>query len=139
MKFKKFGTKYVVRIEKGEEIVTSLQKFCEDNNIKLANFTGIGAVNKATVGVFEADTKAYNKKEVTGNHEITSLVGNVSQLDGKPCLHIHVNLADVNCTVIGGHLNSAYVSVTCEIFFDVIDGIVNKKYSEEIGVNLFDI
>ena len=139
MKFKKFGSKYVVRIEKGEEIVTVLEKFCNDNHIKLASLTGVGAVNKATVGVFEADTRAYNKKEITGDHEITSLIGNVSELDGKACLHIHVNLADVNCNVVGGHLNSAYVSVTCEIVFDVIDGIIDKKYNEEIGVNLLNI
>jgi predicted DNA-binding protein with PD1-like motif len=44
MKFKKFGNKWVVSINIGEEIVETLKKFCEDNQIKLGTINGIGAV-----------------------------------------------------------------------------------------------
>ena len=30
MEYKKFGNKYVMRIDKGEEIVDTLKKFCQD-------------------------------------------------------------------------------------------------------------
>ena len=33
MEYKKFGSKYVVRLNKGEEIVASLVKFAEEENI----------------------------------------------------------------------------------------------------------
>jgi len=35
MKFKKFGNKWVVSINIGEEIVETLKKFCKDNNMRL--------------------------------------------------------------------------------------------------------
>lgn len=138
MEFKKFGNKYVVRIDRGEEIVETLKKFCSDNNIVLASVAGLGAVNKATIGLFETSKKEYHSTTVTGDHEISSLVGNISTMNGEPYLHIHVTLADKDYKVCGGHLNSAYVSATCELVVDSIEGSVDRKFSEEIGLNLYD-
>ena len=137
MEFKKFGNKYFVRIDKGEEIVESLKKFCEKNNIKLGTITGIGATNKVTVGLFKAETKEYHSTELTGNFEIAPLHGNISTMSGKTYLHLHVNLCNKEHKSFGGHLNSATVSATFEAVIDVIDGEVDRAFSEEIGLNLF--
>ena len=48
MDFQKIGSKFIVRIDKGEEIVDTLTKFCLDNNITLGSISGIGATNDAT-------------------------------------------------------------------------------------------
>lgn len=137
MECKKFGNKYVVRIDKGEEIVETLKKFCTQNNIKLGSVYGIGAVNKATIGLFEIGKKEYHSTTVNGDHEITSLVGNVSTMNGQTYLHIHVNLANAKHEVCGGHLNSAFVSATCELIVDAIEGSVDREFSQEIGLNLY--
>lgn len=44
---------------------------------------------------------------------------------------------DENGNAIGGHLNSATVSATCEMIITVIDGTVDRYFDEEIGLNLF--
>ena len=137
MEFRKFGNKYVVRLEKDEEAVESIKILCEEQDIKLGTIAGIGATNKAIIGLFETSTKEYHSKELTGDMEITSLVGNISQMDGEVYLHIHVNLADHNNNVFGGHLTSAIISATGEIIIDSIDGTVDRKFNEEIGLNLF--
>lgn len=137
MKAKKFTNKFIVRIDKGEEIVETLKQFCKNNNIKLGSIVGIGATNKATIGLFNATTKKYLSKELTGDYEIAPLLGNISTMDDKVYLHIHANLCDSKHHSFGGHLNSAVVSATFEAIIEVIDGKINREFNDKIGLNLF--
>ena len=139
MKFKKFKNKFIIRIDKGEEVVETLKKFCEDNKINLGSITGIGATNKATIGLFDVETKKYYSKELTGNYEITNLSGNISKMNNEVYLHLHINLSDSEHKSFGGHLNSAVVSATFEGIIEVIYGSVEREFSEEIGLNLYKI
>ncbi|ODS38133.1 MAG: DNA-binding protein [Candidatus Altiarchaeales archaeon WOR_SM1_86-2] len=139
MKAKRFGSRFIVRIDKGEEIIETLIQFCKDNGIKLGTVQGIGATNKAVIGLFDAETKKYHSNELRGNHEIAPLLGNISTMDGEVYLHIHVNLCDQEHNSFGGHLNSAVVSATFEAVIDVIDGEIDRKFSDEIGLNLYKL
>jgi predicted DNA-binding protein with PD1-like motif len=133
---KKINNKYILRIDKGEEIIETIKKVCTDNNISLGVVSGIGAVNRVVIGLFETGTKEYHSVELTGDHEISSLVGNISTLNGGVYLHIHINLSDAEYRVRGGHLTSAVVSATSEIIIESIDGEIERQYSDEIGLNL---
>jgi hypothetical protein len=139
MKAKRFGNKFIVRIDKGEEIVETLKQFCKDNGIKLGSIIGIGATNKATIGLFDVETKKYHSKELVGNHEIAPLCGNISKMNGEVYLHIHANLCDSKHKSFGGHLNSAIVSATFEALIDTMDGEVDREFNDEIGLNLYKI
>ena len=137
MNYKKFGTKYIIRIDKGEEIVATLKQFCIDRNIKLGTVQGIGATNNATIGLFLTETKSYQKKTLTGDMELAPLMGNISTMNGETYLHIHANLCDEENRAYAGHLNEAICSATFEAVIDQIDGEVDREFSEEIGLNLF--
>ncbi|WZL74384.1 DNA-binding protein [Clostridiaceae bacterium 35-E11] len=137
MQFKKIGSKYVVRLDKGEEVVSTLKQFCEDNKIKLGTIQGIGATNQATVGLFHTQTKEYHTQKLMGDHEITNLTGNISTKDGEVYLHIHINLANTDYHTFGGHLSEALVSATCELMIDVIEGEVERAFNDEVGLNLY--
>ena len=47
-----------------------------------------------------------------------------------------MSVADKNNSVYGGHLNSAIVSATCEMIIMIIDGTVDRKFDDNIGLNL---
>jgi predicted DNA-binding protein with PD1-like motif len=136
MQYKKFGSRYVVRIDKGEELIETLKEFCNKEGIKLGSVTGIGATNKVTIGLFDPDTKEYHSTELNGNFEMAPLAGNISTMKGETYIHCHVNLCDKDRKSYGGHLNRAIISATCEIIIDTSDGVVDRKFSEEIGLNL---
>ncbi|MCK4330095.1 DNA-binding protein [candidate division WOR-3 bacterium] len=136
MIYRKFGDKFIVRIDRGEEIVETLKQFCIDQRIKLGSIYGIGATNKVTIGLFEVETKKYHSNELKGNYEIAPLVGNITTMDGEVYLHIHVNLCDYEHRSFGGHLNSAVVSATFECIIDTINGEVDREFDEEIGLNI---
>lgn len=139
MKALKFGSKFILRIDRGEEIIGAIKKFCEENNIRLGTFSGIGSTNKAVVGLFDPETKKYHSKEFNGNYEIAPLTGNISTMNGAIYIHVHANLCDASHNSFGGHLNSAVVSATFEAVVDVIDGVVEREFSDFIGLNLYRI
>lgn len=136
MDYKKFGTNYLVRLDKGDEIIESLMELVRKENIKLGSVSGLGAVDRAEVGLFKPSTKKYHSKVLEKDMEIVNLVGNISTMDGQPYLHLHIALGDEDLNVVGGHLNSAVISVTGEIVINVIDGEIDRKKDEEIGINL---
>ncbi|MBP2032870.1 putative DNA-binding protein with PD1-like motif [Clostridium algifaecis] len=81
MKFRKSGCNYIVKLDKGDEVITELTKFCENKNIRAAYFTAIGAASKVKLGYFDPVTKVYDSKDIVENLEITSLIGNIGRLE----------------------------------------------------------
>jgi len=138
MKYIKSGSKYVIRIDKGEEVLEQLKKICTDNNIKAGSITGIGATDRVKVGLFNTITKEYLSKELIGSYEITSLIGNISRMNNEVYLHIHIGISDENMNVYGGHLNHCYISATCELIIDEIEEDLDRKFNKEIGLNLYE-
>lgn len=138
MQYKRFENKVYARIDRGEEIVETLRKICEQENITLAHVSAIGAVGDFTVGVFKTAQKQYFSNSFKGDFEIVSLSGTVTQMNGEHYSHLHMSAGNDKGEVFGGHLNRAVVSATCEMVIDISDGFVNRRFSEEVGLNLFD-
>ena len=128
--------RHIIRIDRGEEIVEVLTGYCAEHGVVLAMVSAIGAVGSATIGYFETATKSYHSKTVQGDLEITSLVGTVTTMDGQTYLHLHITLADETLSCVGGHLNRATVSGTCEVVLLELQGTTDRAFSDEIGLNL---
>ncbi|HAE61504.1 MAG TPA: DNA-binding protein [Eubacteriaceae bacterium] len=138
MEYKKFGNKYIIRVDKGEEIITTVKSLCEKEAITLGWINGFGAVNKVELGLFKTVEKEYSVRTIEDDFEITSLMGNISTKENEVYLHMHISLSDIENKAFGGHLNSAYVSATAELVIESMEGKVNRKFSKEIGLNLYD-
>jgi uncharacterized protein len=134
--FRHFGNRYIVRIDRGEEIVESLKAFLAQSGVLSGSVSGIGAVYGAEVARFVAETKQYVKLKLEGEYEITALNGNIAVLDGKTFLHLHISLTDTAFRGLGGHLQSAVVSGTCEVVVDVLEGYLKREFNEKEGLNL---
>ncbi|HNU80685.1 MAG TPA: DNA-binding protein, partial [Bacillota bacterium] len=139
MKHTKLGSKYFVRIDKGEEVVASLHKFCTDNGLKSGSVIGIGAADRITIGSFNTVTKEYHNKELTGEYEITNLTGNITQKNGEVYLHLHITLGDEEYNAHGGHLNQCWISGTCELIIDAVDGEIGRVTDDYSGLNLWEL
>ncbi len=137
MDYRRFGDTVLVRMDKGEEILEQMQKVAEQENIRLAEVSALGAINDFTVGVFKTDEKKYYSNHFEGAFEITSLTGTISTMDGEYYAHLHMSAGNDKGEVFGGHLNRAIISATCEMVIRVIDGSIDRRFSEEVGLNLF--
>ena len=136
MEYKIFKNTILIRIDKDEEILEKLMEVCDKEHVKLANVNALGAIGDFTIGLFDTSEKKYYSTNYTGDYEIVSLTGSISTMDGKLYNHIHISAGDRENKVFGGHLNRAVVSATCEIFIHIIDGEVDRKFNEEVGLNL---
>ena len=137
MDYKRFQDTLIVRMDRGEEILEQLRIVSEKENIKLAEISALGAVNDFTVGVFKTAEKKYYANHFTGDHEIVSLTGTISTMDGAYYAHLHMSAGNAEGQVFGGHLNRALVSATCEMIVRIIDGRVERAFNEDVGLNLF--
>lgn len=138
MEYRKFNETYVIRMDRGEEIVSSLTAFCRKENVSLATVEALGAADHVVIGLYDVGARQYHKHTFDGPMEITSLLGSISTKDGEPYLHLHINLCREDMSVIGGHLNECRISATCEMIVRKIEGIVERKLDEEVtGLNLY--
>ncbi|MBP3941808.1 MAG: DNA-binding protein [Christensenellaceae bacterium] len=139
MKFGKFGDSYFIRLEKGEEIVSSLEKLCRQEKIRLGEISGLGAASSVRIGLFDIDENQFFENHIEEPLEIASITGNVSEMDGEVYLHIHAVAAGRDGKAVGGHLKEAVISATAEIFIRCLDGAVDRFFDPEIGLNLLSL
>lgn len=136
---KRFGNKYIVSIDNKSEIVSALTDFVKAHKIKVGTISGLGAVNEATLRFFNPETKKYVDKTFNQQLEVTNLTGNISTMDEKEYLHIHVTLGDDNYHALAGHLLSAKLNGAGEFVVEKFPcGKLERTFSEEVGLNFYD-
>lgn len=136
MDYRKFGNTYIVRLDKGEEILEQVKALALKEGIRLASVQALGAVNDFTVGVFDTVEKQYHANSFQGTYEIVSLTGTIDTMKGEFYCHLHMSAGDGQGHVVGGHLNRAVISATCEMVVTELPGTVDREFSQEIGLNL---
>ena len=137
MEYRKFQNKIIVRMAKGEDILEKVREVAEKEKIKLADISALGAVSEFTVGVFDTEAKEYHANEFKGSFEIVSLTGTINTMNDEFYCHLHMSAGNEKGQVFGGHLNKAIISATCEMVITLIEGRVDRRFEEKVGLNLF--
>jgi len=137
MKCKQFGRTYMVRIDLGEDIPGTLKALCAREGIRLAQVSAIGAADHAVIGVYDLKKQEYRRETLDEFMEITSLSGNVTEMNGEPYIHLHATLADGRNALHGGHVIEMRVGATCEMFVEALEGEVTRERNEALGINLW--
>ncbi|MEO0093274.1 MAG: PPC domain-containing DNA-binding protein [candidate division WOR-3 bacterium] len=139
MKVKKYQTGYVLRLDKGEEIVNTLKNFIATQKIKGAFLFGLGAAKDLTLGCYDLEKKAYIRRFFPNEWEIANLIGNVAWLEAEPIVHLHIVLGSANFNTVSGHLFSGTVTATCEIFIIPLATKLKRSFDLETGLNLLEV
>ena len=139
MKIQKFDCYSVVRLEKGEEIITALTQAVHDAGIKGGFFYGLGVGMNLELGYFDAHKQTYIKKVFPDEYEFTSFLGNVSSVNGELTLHCHVTITDAQFKAFGGHLFRGTVPATMEIIIFPFTEPLTRKKDQATGLNLLEL
>jgi predicted DNA-binding protein with PD1-like motif len=139
MKYQKDGNTVFVVVDRGEDLFSSLYKVQEELGFTGAQVKGIGALKNTEIGFFHCDEKNYDRVVLEEERELLSMDGNFTFNEGKPFFHLHVVLGNDDYTTSGGHLFSATVAVTLEVYLQINNLRVERHPNKEIGLNLCEL
>ena len=84
--------------------------------------SALGAAGDVTIGIFNTREKQYHSRRYQGTMRSPPWWGSVPK-EGEPYLHLHITIGNpVTGEVHAGHLTSAVISATLELFLQVWDG-----------------
>lgn len=126
---------YLLRLERGEEIIKTLFDFCQKNEIYSGWFQGLGAVSKAQLALYRLKDKKYFERKLKKPLEIASMFGIIS----REKLHTHCVLTNQQMKACGGHLVKAVVSATCEVVLHKGEKEIDRVYDKDIGLDLLSL
>lgn len=128
---------YVLVLDKGDEAVSSIERFVKEHAIGAAQLTAVGAFSDVVLGFFDWEKKDYEKIVVNEQVEVVSLLGDVAiGPDGSPSLHPHVVVSRSDGSAMGGHLLQAHVRPTLEVVLTESPRHLHKRKDSETGLAL---
>lgn len=142
MEYRKIGETYYVRMDRGDEIISSLLEICEKESIPSAVFSGIGGCQSAELQVFIPETGSFETEQLEGMLELVSLNGNVVRDENNKLFH-HTHalftFKKYEHGIAEGHLKSSTVLYTAEIELrPTVGGSIGRKYDPETGTGFWD-
>ena len=144
MDYRKFGEAYYIRLDRDDEIVSSLLELCQREGVRSATFSGIGGCKTAEIHVFDPDRGTFEGEPIEGVLELVSITGNIIQGDdGSLPWHAHALFAFQDAEgrhkIAAGHLKSAVVLYTAEIELrPVVGGTIGARLDPETGTSFWD-
>jgi uncharacterized protein len=126
----------ILVFDKGDEAVSELARFAQDEKLSAAHFTGIGAFSDVTLGYFDRERKEYEEIPLREQVEVLTLAGDIALEKGEPNVHAHVVVGKRDGTAHGGHLLEAHVWPTLEVVLTESPSMLGKRYDPETGLAL---
>jgi uncharacterized protein len=134
VKAKQFGNEHVLVFAVGEQVLETLNTYLLQHTITAAQFMAIGGFSQVQLAYFNVQTKQYERRDVNEQVEVISLIGNVALMDGKPFVHAHVCVGTREYQAHAGHLRSATVRPTLELFLTELNGELIREQDLSTGL-----
>lgn len=128
--------RYLLRFDRGEDVIAALSLFAAQERIAGASFTGIGAAEKITLSFYRGRTKTYEDMMIKDELEIASLSGNIAWKENEPVVHAHGVFSDRQMRCFGGHIKKCVVASTCEVSLSVFGKRVERTHDDATGLNV---
>ena len=126
MEYRQFGSTYYVRLDRGDEIISSILNICRTEHIESAIYSGIGGCSEAQIQTFIPETGEFETQVFSGMLELVSLTGNVVS-DDEGELHHHAHA-----------IKSITVLYTAEIELrPTIGGAIRRQHDPETGTGFW--
>lgn len=128
---------FVVVLESGEEVMSSLQTFARQQKLSAAQITAIGAFSEVVLAYFDWEKKDYALIPVGEQVEVASMIGDVAlSPSGEPALHLHLVIGKKDGSAMAGHLHEGLVRPTLEVILTESPAHLHKTIDPASGLAL---
>lgn len=125
-------------LPKDQDLTTVIETLCTEHEIQTAVFSLIGSVTQATLGAYDQTQQVYVTFKKETPLEVISCSGNVSLRDGKPFVHAHAVLSDMNGDTVGGHIFPETTIYAGEIYVRELLGTpLERRHDAGTGLYLW--
>ncbi|RNC69203.1 MAG: DNA-binding protein [Desulfuromonadales bacterium] len=129
---------FIGKLPHQADLLGALAGVAAENGIRAGMVQVTGALQRAKVGFYDQWMKAYRELPFNEPLEIVSGVGNVSQRDGAPFVHLHLSLSNSEGKVIGGRGMEGCIIFAAEFFILPLPGIEPiRTLDETTGLQLW--
>jgi predicted DNA-binding protein with PD1-like motif len=125
--------------ERGDEVMSVLQRFAQEHGLAASRLTGIGAFESATLGYFDRELRDYVRIPVAEQVEVLTMVGDIALDGAQPKVHAHVVLGRRDGSTLGGHLLEARVQPTLEVVVIDSPNYLQRRCDPQSGLALIRI
>jgi predicted DNA-binding protein with PD1-like motif len=135
----KTGRTFLTRLAPGADLYEALSEAVIRSGVRTGLLSGIGALRKAAVGIFDVEKRKYHVNYIDRELEICALTGNVSLKDDAPFVHCHLTLSDYEGNSFGGHCMPGCEVFVCELAIIELagDAPVREPQEECAGLALW--
>ena len=143
MDYRKLGSAYYIRMDRGDEMHAVIKSICEAEDITAATYTGIGGCGSAEIQTFDPEQGSFSTELLEGLLELVSFTGNIVADDaGTLHQHTHATFAfedgGQHC-MRAGHLKSATIRYTGEVELRPVPGkALGLRHDPETGTEFWD-
>lgn len=139
MHFRETPFGYFLVLERGDEIIDSITAFATRTGVRAAGLSGLGAVQRLTLGFYDLTAGGYERRSWQEELEVASLEGNLAEVDGGPFPHIHGVFGRRDFSTLAGHVFEAVVSVTLEITVLTAPEPIRRRQVDFCNLKLLDL
>jgi uncharacterized protein len=139
MQWRQEAEHFWVKLDRGEEVMASLEQFFMESGIQSGSLMAIGALEETELGFFDCRSSQYLRKVFPEEMELVSFLGNITQLDGKTFCHAHAILSGRDFIALAGHFFSGTVAITLECQVFPAGSVISRKLDDYTGLNLIQL
>jgi predicted DNA-binding protein with PD1-like motif len=126
----------IYSLKAGSKIPDDILAIAKEEKIVTARVEAIGGVNELRLAYFNHHTKKYEEHDFKEFLEVTGILGNVTQKDGKPYLHIHGTFGRRDLSTLGGHVMAAEVFPLLEVVITPTKNRALRRFDDGLGLSI---
>ena len=120
----------------GAKIPDDILAIARKEKIATARVEAIGGVKELKLAYFNHETKQYEEHEFREFLEVSGIIGNLTQKDGKPFLHIHGTFGRKDLSTLAGHVMTAKVFPLLEVVVTPTRNKALRRFDDNVGLNV---